>query len=139
VYFLFLFFVFSSTLHTDLPPSIALLLDPERVKEWITWLEAYYGPGSTVRNKCWLVKGFVKFLRTELKEATNQELTNLILCKKLLGRAANRHKLEAAKNRVLLADEKHMTANGEHHSPTTRISSFMLPLPSWPFPDISKI
>ncbi len=91
---------------------MALFQDPDRVREWITWLEAYYGLGSTVRNKCWLVKGFIKFLRTELKDTTNKELTNLIVCKKLLGRAANCHKLEAAKNRVLLADEKHMTANG---------------------------
>jgi hypothetical protein len=98
-----------------LEPAVSLVLDPVRVKGYIHWLEAYYGRGSTTRNKCWLVKGYVRFLQTEWPEATEAELCDLCKCKKILGCAANSNKLEAAKNLVLLADEDHMTAQGNYH------------------------
>jgi hypothetical protein len=40
-------------------------------------------------------------------------MQDLITCKRMLGAAGNRNKIQAAIDRVMLADEKHMTAEGK--------------------------
>lgn len=97
---------------TGLPATLDLLYTPDRVNEWILWLEAYYGPGSTVRNKTWNVKNFVRFLRTNIRGLNGEQMQDLITCKRTLGDTGNRNKIQAALNRIMLADENHMTAEG---------------------------
>ena len=90
-------------------PKPELIYTEIRVKEYILWLQAYYLPGSTTRNKCWHLKNYVAFLRLVKDDATQEQVRHMIICKKLFNKAANESKQVARTDRVLLEDEYHMT------------------------------
>ncbi len=90
-------------------PKPELIYTESRVKEYILWLQAYYLPGSTTRNKCWHLKNYVAFLRLAKEDATQEQVRHMIICKKLFNKAANESKQVARTDRVLLEDEYHMT------------------------------
>jgi hypothetical protein len=80
-------------------------------------LETYYQPGSTTRNKCWLLKGFLGFLRLRRKNSSPEQLTQIIICKKLFNQAGNRNKQAARADRVLLEEEYYMAKVSSMSSP----------------------
>jgi hypothetical protein len=94
---------------TGYSPNPELIYTECRVKEYILWLQTYYLPGSTTRNKCWHLKNYVAFLRLRKQDATLDQVRCMIICKKLFNKAANESKQVARTDRVLLEDEYHMT------------------------------
>jgi hypothetical protein len=101
---------------SDYTPKPELIFTQSLVKEYILWLQTYYLPGSTTRNKCWHLKNYVAFLRLEMQDATPEQVRQMIICKKLFNKAANESKQVARADRVLLEDE-HIMTNVKSKSP----------------------
>lgn len=75
-----------------------MLWNHRLVTEYTQWLEAYYKPGSTVRNKCLHLKSLIKYIRMNIRGANEKTIQSLIRCKKILADAAQTNKLVAQQN-----------------------------------------
>lgn len=97
----------------ELKPSIDLVLDHEKVSNWVDWLKRYYPRGNTTRNKCQHMSSFLRYLKTVEGYGNDPTVRQKIsLCRSILNEAAEDGKILGKQQRAATANEEELMSKG---------------------------